>query len=306
MLGEVVKKGKQKPADFKKMMEEPKEAAAKPAKEKPTVTKAAQGKAPQKAGPQPYLEARAGKAAPQPLRPEQPTLPGAAPGMLPAEFPSQKKAATDKMPLKKVEAREEVEEEAIPTLPLGQSPQAGQGEAGAGGGRRRPSEAEEIAAISAEATPAAFTQIAAGETAPLVSTSPFAELHPEILALFERMVGVMTVMQTAGISETTMTLNERTFANSVLLGAAITIRTYDIAPREMNIEFSGSPQALAMMQQNLPSLLAAFQAGNYNFVVKRFDFKVGGTERPIFRRKDELRERGGEQQDRDREEGESQ
>lgn len=93
-----------------------------------------------------------------------------------------------------------------------------------------------------------------------------------------------------------MTLSEKAFANSSLLGASITIRTYDIAPREMNVEFTGSPQAIAQMQQNLPSLLAAFQAGNYNFVIKRFDFKISATERPIFRRKEELRERSGDQQ----------
>jgi len=126
-----------------------------------------------------------------------------------------------------------------------------------------------------------ITPVATGTPA-LASVSPYAELHPEILSLFERMIGVLTVMKTAGITETTLILSERAFAGTVLSGTSITISEYKFAAGELNLEFSGSPQAIALLQQNLPSLATALSRAG--LVVKRTDF--------IFSRKEAAGERG--------------
>ncbi len=307
MLGVEEKPIKQTSADFKKLMQE---TPPTPSAEDEQVTEEVTQPTPsaaKKRGKKASLAAKSTPKIPLPIieKLDVGALAPATPGTLPADLSSTKKAPTDKLLTKKASEREEladVEEEGLAIPPLTQAPSSAQGEAG--GEKRRRSPGELIAESVAAPPPAgSLTPSTTLPTTPVgvSSTSPYAEIHPEILDFFERLVGVMTVMQTAGITETTMTLNEKTFANSPLLGASITIRTYDIAPKEMNVEFSGSPQALAQMQQNLPSLLAAFQAGNYNFVVKRFDFKVRAAERPIFKRKEELRERSGNLNDEERE-----
>jgi hypothetical protein len=69
----------------------------------------------------------------------------------------------------------------------------------------------------------------------------------------------------------------------------IVIREFSTAPKAFNVEFVGSPQALALIQQNVPALLGAVQQGNFNFSINRFDVKLGSTEKPIFSRKESLK-----------------
>jgi len=114
--------------------------------------------------------------------------------------------------------------------------------------------------------PAAPAPLAA---APLIA--PFANLSPQILQLFERMVGVMTVMTTSGISETTINLDAPQFAGSVFFGAQIVIREFSTAPKTYNIELIGNSQAVNLFQGGAEDLVAAFQAGKYNFKVNRID-----------------------------------
>jgi len=109
------------------------------------------------------------------------------------------------------------------------------------------------------------------EAAPSPLAAPFAHLPPQIAQIFERMVGVMTVMNESGITETTINLDNPQYANSVFYGAQITISEFSTAPKEFNIELTGNQQALNLMEANAEELVAAFQAGKYNFKVNRID-----------------------------------
>lgn len=119
--------------------------------------------------------------------------------------------------------------------------------------------------------------IPAPTTAP--TATPFINLPPQILQIYERMVGVMTVMTAAGVTETTINLNAPQFEGSVFFGAQITITEFSTAPKAFNIEFIGSPQATNLFKGNVEELVAAFQAGNYNFKVHRIDTSVSPTMR---------------------------
>jgi hypothetical protein len=113
----------------------------------------------------------------------------------------------------------------------------------------------------------------------------YANLHPQVMEIFDRMVGVMTVMTLSGMTETTITLNAPQFASSVFFGTQIIIQEYSTAPQAFNIQLNGTPQAVALFQGNVDDLMAAFQASNYNFRVHRLETGYL-TERPLFKRKE--------------------
>lgn len=113
----------------------------------------------------------------------------------------------------------------------------------------------------------------------------YANMPPQVMELFDRMVGVMTVMNLSGMTETVITLNAPQFASSVFFGSEIIIQEFSTAPQTFNIQLNGSQQAVALFQGNADDLMAAFQAGNYNFRVNRLE--TGYTsERPLFKRKE--------------------
>ncbi|MBS0620226.1 MAG: hypothetical protein JSS61_02055 [Verrucomicrobia bacterium] len=113
----------------------------------------------------------------------------------------------------------------------------------------------------------------------------YANLHPEVMELFDRMVGVITIMSMQGVTETTFTLNAPQFASSVFFGAQIIIREYSTAPKAFNVQMKGTQQAVALFQNNTKNLMAAFEQGNYNFRIQRLDTEYL-TEKPEFRRKE--------------------
>ena len=113
----------------------------------------------------------------------------------------------------------------------------------------------------------------------------YAHLHPQVMELFDRMVGVMTVMTMSGITETVITLNAPQFASSVFFGSQIIIQEFSTAPQAFNIQFNGTPQAVALFQGNVNDLMAAFHAKPYNFRVNRLETGYL-TERPLFKRKE--------------------
>ncbi|MBS0614989.1 MAG: hypothetical protein JSR58_00365 [Verrucomicrobia bacterium] len=102
--------------------------------------------------------------------------------------------------------------------------------------------------------------------APTTASSLFFE-NAEIQQLFERLGLAMTVLHESGITETTVHLSGPEFPT--LSGTEIIIRQYSSAPLMFNIEFVG--QNLAAVEQNIPQLMNAFQAGNYNFKVHRIE-----------------------------------
>ena len=134
-------------------------------------------------------------------------------------------------------------------------------------------------------------------------TPGYASLRAEILALFERMVSVISVMHDAGITETTIHLTSE-MAGSMFAGAQIVIREFSTAPKAFNIEFIGNAQNTALFEQNVASLLAAFQSGNYNFSIHRLESSLLPAEKPMFHRKEKPGEKGDKgERDRKREGG---
>lgn len=118
------------------------------------------------------------------------------------------------------------------------------------------------------------------------SLGPYARLSPQIQELFDKMVGVMTVMHLQGMTETSFTLTSPKFAASVFFGAQIIIKEFSTAPQALNVQLNGSMQAVALFQANTNSLMAAFQAGNYNFKINRLETNYVSEDRPLFHRKE--------------------
>lgn len=125
------------------------------------------------------------------------------------------------------------------------------------------------------------------------SLPSYAHLNPQIQEMFDRMVGVMTVMTQSGMTETTFTLNSPQFASSVFFGTQIIIQEFSTAPQAFNIQINGTPQAVGLIQNSADDLMAAFQAGNYGFRVNRFETGYLGG-RPLIKRKEKAE---GDKQD---------
>jgi hypothetical protein len=111
-------------------------------------------------------------------------------------------------------------------------------------------------------------------TTPSVPIQPYIQLSPEMLDLFDRMIGVMRVMSSTGVRETTINLTSERFANSIFFGAQIVIREYSTAPRAFNIEILGTQRAVAHLQGHIAALNSAFQRIEYNFSINRVDVSL--------------------------------
>lgn len=91
----------------------------------------------------------------------------------------------------------------------------------------------------------------------------YTSLNSQVHALFERMVGLITVQQASGESKTTVTLN---MPGSIFHSAEIVLEKSTTSPT-LNIQFFGSPQAVAMFNHNLDDLVAAFRQSQHSFEV---------------------------------------
>lgn len=127
-------------------------------------------------------------------------------------------------------------------------------------------------------------------------------LRPETMPLFFQMVGSILVMSTPpGISRTEIILNNPSFANSKFFGSTIEIIKYSTAPDSFNIRFTGSNEAVATFNANIPSLMAAFQTGHFNFRIGRINAEYT-IDKPVLRRKESKDDgsAGGQQQEKGR------
>ncbi len=156
-----------------------------------------------------------------------------------------------------------------------------------GGGGKRGKE-EQILEIEAPSLPELPKNIQPMAMTATTQASSF--LTPATVSLFYQMVGTFYVMAgQQGINRTEVVLNNPAYANSKFYGATITIEKYATAPDSFNIRLTGSHEAVTLFKDNIPSLLTAFQNGNFSFRIGRIDAEYT-IERPIFRRK----EKGGE------------
>lgn len=148
-------------------------------------------------------------------------------------------------------------------------------------------EVEEIASATSLTAPGAATPMQ--ETQPLTPTTlaPYTIMSAQMLAMVEKMVGVMTVMTLSGKTETSFILNSPQFASSRFFGTQIIIQEFASAPKEFNIQIHATPEAVDIFQANADDLMAAFQSGGYNFKVNRLETSLL-TSKPLFSRKERV------------------
>lgn len=179
-------------------------------------------------------------------------------------------------------------EEAIPqTLPSPTAPVTSETEA-------PKLEETEVAAPSIPGAPT--------ETPSLVPLTPtnalptYTQLTPQVLDLYERMVGVITVMRViSGITETTIHLNSEQFASSIFYGTQIIISEDKNAQNQFNIEINTPSHTAPLLQENLKSLLTSFERGGYQFQVKQIRINIIDDSEELFKRK----AKAGEEEDND-------
>lgn len=95
----------------------------------------------------------------------------------------------------------------------------------------------------------------------------FDRLPAHILDLFDRMVGVITVMQMQGKTETTLYLSEQ--QSPLFKNTAVTITTFSTAPMAYNIEFKAPPETSPLLQKHVGQLKTAFKDPK-----KEFNFQI--------------------------------
>ena len=95
------------------------------------------------------------------------------------------------------------------------------------------------------------TAIETSSTSPLTTTPPYAQFPPQVFELFQKLVGMMTVMQFQGKTTTSIVLH---MPNSGLDGAHIDIEHYDTAPHAFNISFFSSPEGQKILDANITTL----------------------------------------------------
>ncbi len=138
--------------------------------------------------------------------------------------------------------------------------------------------------------------IAPPSTAPLQHTygnflssvergSELFRLSADQLALFEKMVSVMSVMDLSGIQQTELYLNNPDFVGTALEGSKIVIREFSSAPKVFNIEIQVQPQGMEQAKAGLASLIAAFENGGYRFKVHQLEVSLVQEDKPVFHRK---------------------
>jgi hypothetical protein len=119
-------------------------------------------------------------------------------------------------------------------------------------------------------------------------------LSSEIAIIFEKMAASMIVMSSSGEIETTLFLDNPA---SIFYGTKITIREFSTAPKAFNVEITSFTPAINAIESGRNDLLSAFQNGNFNFSIHRFETFIHSEERPVLHRKgssdDDNQERKG-------------
>lgn len=171
-------------------------------------------------------------------------------------------------------------EEAQPFAPI-----QPQGEQQQGQGDKKQQNKQKPIAIDTSLLPHAPREI--HQVAQATTQQVASSLNPESAALFYQMVGTiyLNLPPGSGISQTVIVLNQSAFANSKFFGATITIEKYATAPDALNIRLSGTNQAVNAFQENIASLMSAFENARLPFKINRIDVEYT-PQRPLFRRKD--------------------
>ncbi len=117
-------------------------------------------------------------------------------------------------------------------------------------------------------------------------------LSADTLAIYAKIVGTISIMVSPmGDSRTELFLDSPAFAHSPFYGASITIERFSSAPYQLNIELTGSNEAVNLFNQNIPNLMTAFQNGKFSYTIQR----VSAVHKPLFRRKEKPTNHGSKQ-----------
>ncbi len=191
----------------------------------------------------------------------------------------------DEIRTERKRAKERAEEAAASSAAVPMHVRHGEQEGGGGKNKERDRKVAEIEISSLPSFPGDIQNHAVAAAQHAMSN-----LHPSTVSLFFQMVGTMYVMSVPpGITRTEIVLNNPSYANSRFFGSTITIEKYATAPDSFNIRLTGSDAAVTAFRDNIPSLMAAFQQGNFAFKVNRLDVEY---EKPIFRRKEKGEDKG--------------
>ncbi len=107
-------------------------------------------------------------------------------------------------------------------------------------------------------------------------------LSADLLALYRRVVGAIAVMVSPkGDSRMEFVLDSPSFVNSPFYGSTVTIERFSSAPYQLNIELTGSNEAVALFNQNVPRFMDTFRQGNFSYTVQR----MSASHKPLFRRR---------------------
>jgi|GEM_PF-3377710 len=99
---------------------------------------------------------------------------------------------------------------------------------------------------------------------PASEMSPFSSLPKDVFDLFEKMAGMLTIQKDSGKTVTTITLN---MPKSVFNKAELVLEQYDTAPHSFNVQFFGSPEAIARFAKNMQGLNATIKESKLNFSI---------------------------------------
>lgn len=151
--------------------------------------------------------------------------------------------------------------------------------------KEKPVESEKKETETPPTTPPPILPISPIERTPAPS---YTSLNSEMFDLFERLIGLMTIEQTKGVSTTTVTLN---MPGSVFNGCQIVLEHYSTAPHAFNLELRGNPEAVQFFNDNLSDLSAAFQGSRLAFTINLRTPSLLEEHRPLIRRKEKPKEK---------------
>jgi len=239
----------------KKQVEKPEEKAPtkeEPLKEQPSEPK----KHPAQQAAQPPL-AQGEKAPPQEVQQERVQQEGTQTPLAPAGATDEiQKRPTLRGKKEGIQAAHEVSE------PLSKKAKGKEQEGGAGDERREKGDDTEsiLDEIAATYRPETISHFAPVET----EETPESKLNPRVHELYEKMVGFITIQKIDGVERTTVTIDLK---GSVFDGAELVLDRSETAQDTFNVELRASPEAVALFNQNVSDLVAAFQKKEYDFRV---------------------------------------
>ncbi len=127
------------------------------------------------------------------------------------------------------------------------------------------------------------TQTLTQASAVTAEVSPF--ISKDVLPLFESMVRTIIQISKQGITETQVTIDTKRF-----VGCKLFFERYSTSPDSFNIRLTGPQESVKLFNDNISSLIDAFQAAYNNKSIKFQIGRLTAEYEPLFRRKKSIGE----------------